>query len=120
MATTGTRDNSSGVLSLTAPTGGVTQGKIYSIGNMLVVAMETASATATFAASYRGPTWILKYGATGQSFVAGAKCYADLTNHRITASSTGNTLVGGFVIAAAAATDTAVLVDLCGPSPALT
>ncbi len=120
MATSGLRDNFSGVLRMIAPTGGVTQGKMYVIGNTQVVAMETASATVLFDAAVVGCVWVLKYAATGITFLAGAKAYYDATNHRITNAATGNTLVGGFVVDAAAATDTSAKIYLTGQYASLT
>jgi hypothetical protein len=117
MGTAGLRDNFSGVLSLTAPTGGVVKGKMYSIGNKQVVAMETASATAAFTASCIGAVWATK---AAVALTAGSKYYYDASNHVVTSASTGNTLGDGFILADAASGDAAVLIQMCGVSPALT
>ena len=46
---TGDRNNYSGEFSFTAPSGGVTKGKLYQFGSgLIVVARQTADAAATF------------------------------------------------------------------------
>lgn len=109
----GDRPNFSGDLSLTAPTGGVTRGLIYLIQGVYVVARETASAAAAFAAAVRGPVTVSKVAATGKSFAVGQKVYYVSATKNLTPSATGNVLVG-FALSAAAATDTSVDVFMTG------
>ncbi|MBA3589957.1 capsid cement protein [Methylibium sp.] len=120
MATVGDRDNFSGDIVLTAPTGGVTRGLIYNIQNSYVVARETAAAAASFLAAVRGPVWVTKVTTTGTTLAIGQKCYFVSASKKVSSAGTGNTLLGAVVLQAAAAADAKVLINLEGMSPALT
>ena len=104
----GDRDNYSGDLTYTAPSGGVTRGKIYKISSTWVVARETKDAAASFIGA-TGVVWATKAAGTGKSFVVGEKVYALAAVINKTAS--GAVLVG-VCRKAAAATDTAILIDI--------
>ena len=100
--------NYSGVAEYTAPTGGVTRGKIYLLSGTSVVASETANAAATF----RGRTGLCqatKATGTGKSFVLGEKVYA-LANV-VNKTATGAVLIG-VCRRAAATTDAFIDIDI--------
>lgn len=100
--------NYSGVETYTAPTGGVTRGKIYLISGTYVVATETASAAATFLGR-TGAVEATKATGTGKSFVKGEKVYV-LAN-QINKTATGAVLVG-VCRKAAATTDAVISIDI--------
>ena len=107
----GDRQNFSGDLLLTAPTGGVTRGKIYLISGVYVVARETAAAGAPFLGAVNGPVVAEKATGTGKAFVIGEKIYA--LSSVADKDATGAVLVG-FAIAAAATASGEVDVFLTG------
>jgi hypothetical protein len=99
--------NYSGVAEYTAPTGGVTRGKIYLISGQYVVAQETKDATVAFRGR-TGPVEVTKATGTGKSFVIGEKVYA--LSNVINKTATGAVLVG-VCLEAAATTDTSIKID---------
>lgn len=101
----GDRQNFSGDLSLTAPSGGVTRGKIYLISGIYVVARETAAAGAKFLGAVNGPVVVEKAAGTGKAFVVGEKIYA--LSNVADKTGTGAVLIGFALAAAAAASDEA-------------
>jgi predicted RecA/RadA family phage recombinase len=107
----GDRDNFNGDLEFTAPTGGVTRGRIYLISGVYVAARNTAAATEKFLGAVVGAVEVEKAAGTGKAFVAGEKIYAlaNVANK----TGTGAVLVG-FAIEAAAATAASVKVFLTG------
>lgn len=110
MPTKGARDNFSGDLTVTAPTGGYTAGNIYQLASgAYAVARETkAAGQATLMAVLNDqPVWATKATGTGRTFSAGSKVYRN-SSAVATNATTGNVLVG-VAVAAAAATDTEVL-----------
>lgn len=86
-------------LDLTAPSGGVTSGNAYLIGNLLVVAKVTAAVGEKFAGLVKGVVSLPKTSA--QAWTEGQKIYWDNANARCDSDSTLGQLVG--VAAAAAA-----------------
>lgn len=114
----GDRDNFSGDISVTAPTGGYTRGKLYLVSGMHMVARETKSAAEVCLMAVRGAVWVTKVA--GNALVVGQKIYFVSASNSVTGSATGNTLLGGFVVQAALSAATEVLINLDGPSPALT
>ena len=110
----GDRANFSGDLEVTAPTGGVTRGSIYTIEDKQVVAREDADAAASFKAAFQGAVTVTKATGTGKVFAVGDEVFAlsnvaDLTG-------TGAVLIG-YAIAAAGASDATVDVELVGLPP---
>ena len=100
------------VLSLTAPTGGVTAGVPVKIGSLIVIPLHSAVATATFEGKVNGVfSGIAKL--TTDNFVEGSPVYWDDGNSRLTLTSTSNTFVGHSteITAGSAATCT---VRFCG------
>lgn len=91
------------VIDFTAPAGGVLAGTAYLIGQLLVVALVSAAAGATFSGKATGVWELPKLSA--QAWTEGALVYWDNSNKRLTTVATGNTLVG--VAAAAAANPSA-------------
>lgn len=90
---TASKSNDEGVLTLIAPTGGVSYGDVKKIGGVVVLALATIAATATGPFMFRG----LIRSATkvgSLAIAAGAKVYWDAGNSRFTSASTGNTLAG--------------------------
>lgn len=86
-------------LDLIAPTGGVVAGKVYVIGSIIAVAAITAAQTLPFTGDTEGVFNLDKVSA--QAWTAGAKIYWDATNLLATTVSSGNTLIGVAVEAAA-------------------
>lgn len=107
----GDRTNFSGDLSFTAPTGGVTRGKIYLISGVYVVARETVAAGAAFLGAVQGAVKVEKAAGTGKAFVAGEKVYA--LSNVVNKTATGAVLIG-YAIEAASATATSVKIWLTG------
>ena len=107
----GDRQNFSGDLQLTAPTGGVVRGKIYLISGVYVVARETAAAGAKFLGAVNGPVVAEKATGTGKAFVIGEKIYA--LSNVADKDATGAVLIG-FAIASAATASGEVDVFLTG------
>jgi hypothetical protein len=99
--------NYSGVAEYTAPTGGVTRGKIYLISGTYVVASETANAGASFLGR-TGTMEATKATGTGKSFVKGEKVF--VLSNVINKKATGAVLVGR-CLKAAATTDAAIDID---------
>lgn len=111
MANAGDRDNFSGDLVVTVPTGGHTRGLIYAASSGAYgVARVTADAAASGTLSTFGVVWATKL--TG-AITAGQKIYQDSSTKKASTASTGNVLVG-YAVKAAASGDTEVLVFMGG------
>ena len=106
---TGKRDNFSGDIELTAPSGGVTAGKAYTWGATTVVARTTADAGAKYLAAVKGVLEASKTAGSGRALTAGNLC--GFTSGSAVASGSGITNVARVMKDAAAAADT-VLIDL--------
>ena len=99
----GDRQNFSGDLQLTAPTGGVVRGKIYLISGVYVVARETAAAGASFLGAVTGAAEVEKATGTGKAFVIGEKVYA--LSNVADKNGTGAVLIGFAIASASTASD---------------
>lgn len=111
MANAGDRDNFSGDLVVTAPTGGHTRGLIYAAtSGAYGVARATVDAAATGSLAVFGAVWATKL--TG-AVTAGQKIYADASTKKASTASTGNVLVG-YALKDAASGDANVLVFMGG------
>lgn len=101
------------VLTLIAPAGGVVSGAGYVIGSIFVVALVTAAAGATFTGRTEGIFRMPKAThATTKAFTAGeAVFWDDGVNKRWDKTATGFFQIG-VAVAAAASTDTTVLVRI--------
>lgn len=117
-ATVGDRGNFEGDLSVTVPTGGYVRGSVYALQNIHVVARETKSAADTAVVAARGAVWAKK--TSGQAWAVGQKLYFVTATNALSTAATGNTLIGGFVLQAAASADVLGFVQIDSPSPALT
>lgn len=113
MANAGDRDNFSGDVPFTAPTGGYTKGLFYAVTDTYGVARETVAATVATKLAVLGTVWATKNAATGKSFAIGDKVYIDASTKKATPNATGNTLIG-IATRAAGATDTVACVYLLG------
>mgnify|MGYP001132203551 CR=1 FL=1 len=112
---TGDRNNYSGEFSFTAPTGGVTKGKLYQVGSgLIVVARQTVDAGATYTGATEGRLTVTKTAGTGITFVVGSKVYFDSNTATVTDVATSNTHCG-YALAAAAAADTTADILLIQP-----
>lgn len=109
MSNTGQSDNFSGVLELTAPTGGVVIGQFYSMGNTQVVARATADAGDKFPAQVKGVVWAVKDAGTGKTLSRGNAI--KVTSNKAVAAVTGDAAVA-VVLEDAAATDEKVKVEM--------
>lgn len=89
------------VVNLTAPSGGVTSGLGYQIGQLFVVATVDAAVGETFAGNVTGVCELVKN--TGEAWTEGALVYWDDTAKNVTTTATGNLLIGVAVEAAASA-----------------
>jgi len=99
------------VLTLTAPTGGVTSGTPVLIGGLLVVPRTTAAQTLPFDADTEGVHYLPK--ATGTAWTEGQLLYWDDTAKKVTTVSTSNYRIG-CASAAAASGDTSGYIKLNG------
>lgn len=105
-------------LTLAAPSGGVTKGRIYLIGSLACVADETVAATVVTTFSTVGVFEFPKDAAASVSFDVGEQVFWDPSDNRI--AETGAThFPVGCAIAAAANDDATVLVRLDGVATAL-
>lgn len=111
MTQAGDRDNFSGDVVFTAPTGGYTRGLIYLITDVYAVARETVAATAECKMALSGPVRATKNTGTGKSFAVGDKVYVDASTKKATPNATSNTLVG-VALEAASTSATDVLIYL--------
>jgi predicted RecA/RadA family phage recombinase len=109
MATVGQRDNFSGDIEAVAPTGGVTAGKAYTLGDQTVVARTAADAGDKYIAALKGPVWATKTAGTGLSIAVGKNI--GITSNNVVIDGTGVTVVG-YALKAAAAADTEILIYL--------
>jgi predicted RecA/RadA family phage recombinase len=91
------------VLEFVAPTGGVTAGTGVKIGDLLVIALDTAAPTVRFRGQRTGVVQHAKLSA--QAWTEGQQVNWDDTNKRFTTVTTGNFRAG--VAAAVAANPTA-------------
>ena len=118
--TEGQRENFSGDVSFTAAAN-YTKGLAYQLSSgAYAVALETKSSSEQCLMALGGSgraVRMTKVTGTGKSFAIGSKVYS--TSGSATPSATGNTLIG-FAVAAAATTDTEVVVVLCGLPPTAT
>lgn len=101
------------VLTLTAPSGGVTSGLGYKIGQLFVVAANTVAETLPFPARVSGVCELVK--ATGETWTEGALVYWDDSAKNVTTTATGNLKIG--VATAAAGTSDAVGLVLLAANP---
>ena len=99
------------VVTLTAPTGGVTAGVPKLIGNLLVVPQNTVAQGLPFDGHVLGQHLLPK--ATGQTWAEGANLYWDNTAGNFTTTATAN-YYAGVAAAAAASGDTTGYVLLNG------
>jgi predicted RecA/RadA family phage recombinase len=90
------------VVTLTAPTGGVTAGTTYRIGNLLVVALVTVAQTLPFDGMVGGVHDLTK--ASGQAWTEGQNVYWDDTAKNWTTTATSN-YYGGVAAQAQASGD---------------
>jgi hypothetical protein len=98
----------------TAPTGGVVAGAMRAQGSIIGVVAESKDAAAEAVLIYRCEKIVVpKVAATGVTFTVGAKVYFKSASAAVTNASTGNTLCGR-ALEAAAADDDEVLIDLEG------
>ena len=87
-------DNFEGLVTLAAPTGGVSAGTMYSIGALVCLAMIDADATEDFTAKVQGRIKDApKTGGTGLGWTAGDRLYWDDGESEFTTTATGNNAV---------------------------
>lgn len=99
-------------LTLIAPSGGVVAGAGYVIGSLFVVSLVTAAAGATFAGMTEGVFRMTKAThASTKAFTAGEAIFWDNTNKVWDKTATGFFQIG-VAVAAAASTDTTVVVEI--------
>lgn len=84
-------------LTLTAPSGGVVTGLPYQIGQLVVIAAQTADAGASFIGVTEGVFSVPKVGS--QAWTVGAVVYFDTENARFTTTATGSLMAGCAVAA---------------------
>lgn len=94
------------VIDLTAPTGGVTNGTGYLIGDLFVIATVTASAGAVFSGYMEGVVTLAK--TSTDVWIEGDKLYFDNTNKRLDKNPSLGPMVAIAVAAAANPTSTGV------------
>jgi hypothetical protein len=119
----GQLDNFEGSVTVTAPTGGYAVGEIVQLSSgAFAVARQTIAAAATGLVHLLGeqPVWTKKVAATGKSLAVGQKVYRVSASKSASSSSTGNTLVGVCVKAAAATDTEALIIGTASLGPAAT
>lgn len=79
-------------LTLTAPSGGVVSGRVYQIGQLVVVATMTAAQGEDFTAITEGVVDVTKVGS--QAWTEGVLIYFDKDNARMTSTASGSRLCG--------------------------
>jgi predicted RecA/RadA family phage recombinase len=100
-------------LTLIAPSGGVVSGKGYVIGSLFVVALVTASAGATFTGMTEGVFLMTKNThASTKAFTAGEAIFWDNGSDKRWDKTASGFFQVGVAVAAAASTDTTVLVEI--------
>lgn len=105
-------------ITLTAPTGGVTSGKLYLIGGLVVVASATVAEGLAFEACTCGVFDLDKPGS--QAWTEGQKLYWDDTGKVCTTDATKGQLIGTAAAAVGAgAGETTGRVRLSGVSPSM-
>jgi predicted RecA/RadA family phage recombinase len=90
------------VVTLTAPSGGVTSGKGVKVGSIIAIAATTQAAAASFEGAVTGVFDVDK--ATGAAWAEGDLLYWDDTAKNFTKTSTSNTK-SGYAVSAAASGD---------------
>lgn len=114
MSKLGQRDNFSGDITVTAPTGGYTAGHGYLVKDSHYIARQTASAGGTCLMCAEGAIWAAKTAGTGRTLAVGDEVHLNTSGTLDAATATGSVLLNATVIKAAAATDTEVLIQLHG------
>lgn len=95
-------------VTVVAPSGGYTKGKVVVVTSLVGVALETAASGSNCELDVSGGVWdITKLSGASTSFAVGANVFWDATNAQATVSATSNTLVA-VAVAAAANADTTV------------
>lgn len=112
-AAVGDREEFSGDVIITSPTGGTTKGKIYVSNDVYGVARQTTSATEDVLLAISGTIRVTKVTGTGKSFAVGDKVYYVSGSKSATPSATGNVLIG-YALEAATTSATDVLIHLTG------
>jgi len=108
----------SGVISVTVPTGGVTEGTVLDIGTMICLPLETAAAGATArvlvlnAITGKRINAVKKQAGTGFAWSKGQNLYWNASGDQYTVSSTGNVLAAIAADAAAAAATTGDIIPV--------
>jgi predicted RecA/RadA family phage recombinase len=94
-------------VTVVAPSGGYTKGKVVVITSLVGVALETSVSGANCELDIAGGIWdITKLSGVSTSFAVGANVFWDATNAQATVSATSNTLIGVATTAAANADTT--------------
>lgn len=112
-AAVGDREEFSGDVIVTSPTGGTTKGLFYVSNDVYGVARQTTTATNDVLLAVNGVIRATKVTGTGKSFAIGDKVYYESSGKKATPSATGNVLVG-YAIEAASTSATSVLMVLSG------
>jgi predicted RecA/RadA family phage recombinase len=105
-------------LTIPAPTGGVTKGRVYLIGALACVASQTVAQTVATTFHTTGVFTLPKDGSASVSFAVGERVFWDPVNHRVAKTNAAHFPIG-CVIAAAANAATTVNVRLDGVATAL-
>jgi predicted RecA/RadA family phage recombinase len=91
------------VLTLTAPSGGVTAGAAVKIGSLIVVPTSSAAQTLPFEGALSGVFTLAK--ATGTAWTVGATLYFDTANANFVTAQSATACRAGHAVAAAASGD---------------
>lgn len=98
------------VVTLTAPSGGVTSGVAIKIGSLVVVPRTTAAQTLPFDADVTGVHLLAK--ATGSAWTEGATLYFDTANNNFVTAQSATACRAGHAVVAAASGDATGVVRL--------
>jgi predicted RecA/RadA family phage recombinase len=92
MATNAISDGSR--ITVVAPSGGVTAGGFFNVGNLFGIALANATSGSNVIMAIGGEYALRKLNGASSSYTQGALLYWDATNANVTTSATSNRLIG--------------------------
>jgi predicted RecA/RadA family phage recombinase len=96
-------------ITVVAPSGGVTSGQFFNVGNAFGIALASAASGANVAMATGVECTLRKLNGASTSYAQGALLYWDATNSNVTISATSNRLIGVATVAGANADTTATV-----------
>lgn len=96
-------------ITVVAPSGGVTSGQFFNVGNAYGIALASAASGANVTMATGVQATLRKLNGASTSYAQGALLYWDATNSNVTISATSNRLIGVAAVAGADADTTATV-----------